>query len=173
LIVPEKNKFLNYRRLVTSFFKERDCAMLVRPLQNENDIQVIYFFKLKLILKLNSFKNLSKIPFNNLRPEFVTQVLNLRRKIFSKIKPKSFKGKLVNGNTFVQMCKIFCDSINKGEIPSIQNSWNSVCKLECQRLVYNIIESYTTQMNIIIAKQPVEFSILHEKHKEVKFNNIF
>jgi len=28
------------RRLITSFFKERDCAMLVRPLQNEKEIQV-------------------------------------------------------------------------------------------------------------------------------------
>lgn len=99
----------------------------------------------------------------------MTQVLNLRKKIFSKIKPKSFKGKLVNGNTFVQMCKIFCDSINKGEIPSIQNSWNSVCKLECQRLVYSIIERYTSQMDDIMNKSPIDFNILQEKHKEVTF----
>lgn len=76
----------------------------------------------------------------------------------------------MNGNTFIQMCKIFCDSINKGEIPSIQNSWNSVCKLECQRLVYSIIENYTSQMDEMMKKQPVEFSLLHEKHKEVDFS---
>lgn len=116
-------------------------------------------------------KTLNKIPLKELRPEFVNQVLLLRKKIFSKIKPKSFKGKLVNGNTFLHMCKIFCDSINRGEIPSIQNSWNSVCKIECQRMVFNMLENYSNDMNEFLKKKPIEFDVLQSKHKEVVFKS--
>lgn len=48
--VESKNRI---RRLLTTFFKERDCVTLVRPLTNEENLQ-----------------NLDKMDFGDLRPEF-------------------------------------------------------------------------------------------------------
>ena len=125
--------------------------MLVRPIANENDIQ-----------------NLAQIPLKDLRPEFLDQIQNLRKKIFLKIKPKSFKNKLVNGSTFINMCRIFCESINRGEIPSIENSWSSVCKAECQRLYMRILEEYGEKMRDELKGGKVGKKELKAKHKEAR-----
>jgi len=42
------------RRMLKSFFKERDCCTMIRPLTNEGGLQ-----------------NLAEMPMENLRPEFV------------------------------------------------------------------------------------------------------
>lgn len=53
---------------------------MVRPLVNEAQLQ-----------------NLEKLEFDDLRSEFVEQVLYLRKKILTKITPKTFKGKELDG----------------------------------------------------------------------------
>lgn len=58
--------------MICSFFKDRDCYTMVRPTEEEKDLQ-----------KLNSLQD------DNLRPEFVTQMKNLRTKIFKRVKPKT------------------------------------------------------------------------------------
>lgn len=56
--VEHKNRI---RRLLKSFFSERDCCTMVRPLTNEDDLQ-----------------NLEQKDLSDLRPEFMEQVLQLR-----------------------------------------------------------------------------------------------
>ncbi len=81
----QKNKI---RKLIKSYFKERDCHTLVRPLTGEELLQ-----------------NLENIPFEQLRPEFVNSVCNLRKKVLGGVKPKSLKGKNLNGEMFVNIIK--------------------------------------------------------------------
>ena len=71
-----KNKI---RKLIRTYFKDRDCHTLVRPLMGEDQLQT-----------------LEKMPFDKLRPEFLDQVLSLRKKVMSKVKPKIFKAKYLN-----------------------------------------------------------------------------
>lgn len=52
------------RRLISEFFVERDCFTMIRPVTDENDL-----------------KNLNQIKMEELRPEFVEQVLQLREKV--------------------------------------------------------------------------------------------
>lgn len=80
-----KNKI---RKLIKTYFRDRDCSTLVRPLSGEKDLQ-----------------NLEKLGPDKLRPEFLDQMLQLRKKVLSKVKPKTFKGKQVNGEMFIIMIK--------------------------------------------------------------------
>lgn len=54
-----------------SFFKERDCVTMIRPLTKEDELQ-----------------NLDKMNLDELRGEFVEQIMVLKRKVIHKIKPK-------------------------------------------------------------------------------------
>lgn len=53
--VEQKNRI---RRLLKSFFKERDCCTMIRPLTNEENLQ-----------------NLANMDLEELRPDFVEQVM--------------------------------------------------------------------------------------------------
>ena len=81
----QKNKI---RKLIRTYFKDRDCHTLVRPLMGEDQLQ-----------------NLENVPFEKLRPEFMEQVLNLRKKVLSRVKPKFFKTKYLNGEMFINIIK--------------------------------------------------------------------
>ena len=109
--VEQKNRI---RRLLKSFFTDRDCVTMIRPLTNEDKLQ-----------------NLINIPLNELRPEFVDQVYILRKKVLNRIKPKKINGKTLNGTMFWNLMKSYVDAINKGAIPSIESSWAYICKNEC------------------------------------------
>ena len=71
--IEEKNRV---RRLIQTFFKERDCYTMVRPLTQEDNLH-----------------KLDTTDIENLRPEFIEQVLELRKRIFSQAKFKTLKGK--------------------------------------------------------------------------------
>jgi Guanylate-binding protein, C-terminal domain len=58
-------------------------------------------------------------------------VHSLRRKVLHRVKPKTINGKNLNGDMFWNLCKSYVDAINKGAIPSIENSWAYICKNEC------------------------------------------
>lgn len=79
---------LKIRKLIKSYFKDRDCFTLVRPLSLEKDLQ-----------------NLEKLGIDKLRPEFLDQMLQLRKKILSRVKAKTFKGKQLNGDMYINIIK--------------------------------------------------------------------
>jgi len=89
---------------------------MIRPLTDEDRLQ-----------------NLIKIPMNELRPEFVDQVISLRRKVLQRVKPKKLNGKNLNGAMFWNLVKSYVESINKGAIPSIESSCSYICKNECMK----------------------------------------
>lgn len=62
------------------FFQDRECELMVRPIENEKDLQ-----------RLDEMNN------SSLRPEFITQVEAIRNKIYSKVKAKKIGGKTLNG----------------------------------------------------------------------------
>lgn len=67
----------------------------------------------------------------DLRPEFVEQVMQLRRKVINRIKPKIMNGKKLNGAMMANLVSAYVDAINKGAVPNIESSWNYICKNEC------------------------------------------
>lgn len=96
-LVTRKNSI---RKELISFFRDRDCFMLIRPVDDEKKLQ-----------------DMSKVKDVDMRPRFLELINELRGKILKDIKKKTFKGKPCSPAMFIELCQYFCDSINKGGLP--------------------------------------------------------
>jgi len=76
--VESKNRI---RRLLKTFFKDRDCCTMIRPLTKEDELQT-----------------LEQRELTDLRADFVDQVMTLRRKVLNRVKPKLMNGKKLTGS---------------------------------------------------------------------------
>ena len=126
-IVEEKNRV---RNLIKTYFPEKDCFVMVRPVEKESDLQ-----------------NLQNLPDYQLRKEFVEQAKIFRNKVMKKIKPKTFRKKLLSGAMLVELVQSILDSINGGSIPVIENSWKYVLQNECIKNSKEIINKFVKEIN--------------------------
>lgn len=120
--IEQKNRI---RRMIKQFFKERDCSTMVRPVENERDLQ-----------------RLQSLPDSEFRPEFKAQVTNLRNRIYKRTRPKMLNGKALTGEMLLELCLAYTEAINTGSVPNIQNAWSYVCQNECQRAISGCIKTY-------------------------------
>lgn len=95
------------RRLIKSFFRDRDCHTLVRPIEDEKGLQ-----------------RLNEMSKSELRQEFNEQIEYLRVKVFNKARPKAMKGQNLNGPMLLEIAQAFVESINGGSIPVIESAWD-------------------------------------------------
>ena len=127
-IIEEKNLV---RKMIKTYFVERDCFPMVRPVENENDLQ-----------------NLMNLPDNKIRPEFIKQSTMLKNKIYMKIKPKTFNGKILSGQMLINLLESVVNAINEGAIPVIENSWNYIANNELLKSIKEYTEYF--RKNILI-----------------------
>eukprot|EP00347_Sterkiella_histriomuscorum_P021939 403332245 len=125
--IEKKNKI---RRLILNFFKDRDCYTMVRPTEEEKDLQ-----------------NLQQINDESLRPEFIDQMTTLRARIFKRVKPKVLNGRFITGEMFLELCQSYVTAINKGSVPCIESAWTYLCQNECQRAIQEAIQLYEKEIN--------------------------
>jgi Guanylate-binding protein, N-terminal domain/Guanylate-binding protein, C-terminal domain len=147
--VENKNRV---RRLIQTFFRERECFTMVRPLTKEKDLQ-----------------NLDKTDMSKLRPEFVEQVLNLRKKVITKLKPKTFHGKAISGSMFVGLLNNYITAINDGCVPNIESAWHSICHQTTVKARVDAFEEYEEGLkNQLTIKFPIsqqDLKVIHEGQK--------
>ena len=125
-IIEEKNRV---RELIKNYFKEKDLFVMVRPVEEESDLQ-----------------NLQNLPDNRLRKEFLEQAKLFRNKVMKKIKPKIFRKKNLNGFLLIQLIQSILDSINNGSIPVIENSWKYVMENECIKTGELLIKNFVKEI---------------------------
>lgn len=53
--------------------------------------------------------------------------------LFSRVKPKQFKGKTLNGSMYVNLIRSYVQSINNGGVANIETAWSYVFKEECRK----------------------------------------
>lgn len=119
------------RRLIKTFFTDRDCFTLVRPTEEETDLQ-----------------SLQTIPDSELRPEFVAASQRLRSRILKRVKPKTLNGKFITGEMLLELCYSYTSAVNKGSVPSIKSAWSYICQNECQRAISESIKIYEDNMSV-------------------------
>ena len=144
-IQDPKNKI---RKLIKAYFKDRDCYTMVRPLTNENKLQ-----------------NLEDMPPEQLRPEFLEQIIGLRKKVLGRVKVKTLNGKPLNGEMYLNLVKGLIGALNSGNVPNIENTWLSMCKVESYKAfeeAEQIYENYLKE-NLENTDDPLE-----DIHKEAK-----
>jgi chromosome segregation ATPase len=148
-MVEEKNRI---RRLLKDFFKERECFTLVRPVSNEADLQ-----------------HLEEKEVDKLRPEFVQQMLALRKKMFDGIRPKTLNGKNLNGEMLATLIENYVTAMNKGVVPTIETAWNYICKNECAKAIQDAQEVYERVVMQTIGNHfPMNEDELKALHKDAK-----
>ena len=120
--IEEKNKV---RNLIKTYFPERDCFTMVRPVEKESDLQIM-----------------QNLPDQRLRKEFLEQAQIFKNKVLQKTKPKMFMKKNVTGSILVDLVQSILNSINGGSIPVIENSWKYVIQNECIKQSDNIVKTF-------------------------------
>ena len=125
--IEEKNRV---RNLIRTYFPERDCFVMVRPTEDEHDLQ-----------------NLQNLPDNKFRKEFLEESIIFRNKVMKKTKPKRLNGKILTGAMLVEFVQNILDSINSGGIPVIEDSWRYIMKNECIKSTKELINKFIIEIN--------------------------
>lgn len=78
-------------------------------------------------------------------------------------------GKPLNGDMFWNLCKSYVEAINKGAIPSIENSWAYICKESCQKATDESFEIFVKTLYQEMADEgPLYDEELKEKYVTAK-----
>ncbi|CAH2046241.1 unnamed protein product [Thlaspi arvense] len=134
------------RDSIRALFPDRECFTLVRPLNNEKDLQ-----------------RLDQISLEKLRPEFGAGLDALTKFVFEKTRPKQLGGTVMTGPILVGITQSYLDALNNGAVPTITSSWQSVEETECRRAYDSGVEAYMAAFNQ--SKAPEE-GALREEHEE-------
>ena len=147
--VESKNRI---RRLIKSFFRDRNCYTLIRPLTEEEELH-----------------KLESMSFDQLRTEFVSQALKLRNDLLTQDKIKKMKGKPINGEILAGLMVNYVDTINNGSVPNIENAWTYICRSQNLKLQRNFEAEFMSRMITQIKENiPLAESHIREVYKELK-----
>mmetsp|Transcript_5233 Transcript_5233/g.11644 ORF Transcript_5233/g.11644 Transcript_5233/m.11644 type:complete len:821 (-) Transcript_5233:251-2713(-) len=145
----DKNKL---RDVIKDLFRDRDCVTVVRPVAEEADL-----------------RNIQKLPYESLRPQFRTQVEAFVKKVYTSLKPKKIEGTLMTGPMFASLCSEYCKAINNSVVPTIQSAWTSVMQHQLRLSLKDAVQTYRSQMNDkAMQNLPMQEDKLHDLHKAAK-----
>ena len=109
----DKNRL---RSELRAYFPRRDCATLVRPCADENQLQ-----------------RLDQLGDNQLRREFVRQAKELRARVFAACPVKCAMGRPISGALLAELCVSFAGAINSGVAPAIRDSWSLLVEVQAAK----------------------------------------
>ena len=100
--------------------QDRDCATLVRPTEEESQLQII-----------------DSLPESALRTEFRKQIAELKLRLLDELlRPKTMQGQFVTGRMLAGLAQAYVSAINAKAVPSIGNAWDGVTRVECKVCVF-------------------------------------
>ncbi|XP_059435506.1 uncharacterized protein LOC132168530 isoform X2 [Corylus avellana] len=134
------------RDSIRALFPDRECFTLVRPLNNENDLQ-----------------RLDRISLDKLRPEFKSGLDALTKFVFERTRPKQVGATVMTGPILVGITESYLEALNNGAVPTISSSWQSVEEAECRRAFDSATEVYRSSFD---RSKPPEEVALREAHDE-------
>lgn len=140
--VSAKNEI---RESIRALFPDRECYTLVRPLNNESQLQ-----------------RLDQIPLEKMRPEFKSGLDALTRFVFERTRPKQLGASVMNGPMLAGITQSFLDALNHGAVPTITSSWQSVEESECRRAYDSATEAYMSSFD---RSKPPDEAALREAHE--------
>ena len=175
-----RNKLLNkngigmennlIRENIIKYFKERECVTLPRPVDQEEDLH-----------------KLDEIPFDKLKPNFRSEFLNLKNKVYENSKVKRIGNKKINGPILVGLLTQFINSLNSKIIPNINTAIENIIINEieknyekCKKIwkqnyskinsneSYNIKEIYNIKYFVVN-----EYNTVINENREIKYSKKF
>ena len=138
------------RATLKRFFPERYCATLVRPSDDERDLQ-----------SLKSDPDL-------LKPAFVNQINDLRNFILNQIQIKSVGDIGLTGSDYIRVVERFVTAVNEGAIPRIEDSWVAVVENQLENGYSKGFKSYQEGIRKFEAEYiPCNDEDLFQAHKGI------
>lgn len=153
---PEIVKKNEIRNILKIFFKERDCYTLIRPINDEKKL-----------------RNIDKLPVKDLRTEFVTQMETLVSRIYNNVRPKVVQGSYLNGKMYLNLVKMYVNSLNNDTLPDVKTSWKIVVENQMEQIYEKCLNYYIEEMLYIDytkIKNLEELIKHHNKYKLIAFD---
>jgi len=124
------------RAHLRTYFKDRGCATLIRPVMEENDLQ-----------------NLNTLSDTALRPEFVKAAKVLRARILSSTanRPLRHNNTHLNGDMLGEVVCRYVDAVNAGAVPHIADAWESVCAVQLAHAERDILGAFPSTLDALFA----------------------
>merc|ERR1719221_214665 len=149
---PGQEKQNKLRQMVKDLFPERDCHTIVRPCSDEEDL-----------------RNVQRLPYESLRPQFQSQVEEFTRKVYRSLQPKRIDGAEVSGAMLVNLAEEYCRAINKSAVPTIQATWTYVVQSQLRKSTKDGVHVYRAYMNDkVMTRLPMNEDRLRNFHKAAK-----
>jgi hypothetical protein len=139
------------RECIKTFFPRRDCACLVRPTNEESELQ-----------------NIDSISENKLRPQFLKQMSALTEKILSGVQPKRIMNQCLTGERFVLLLQNYVNAFNNGIAPEILGTWESIAILENQKIVKSELTNYEKGLALAMKNRPLDDATLSNTNNALK-----
>lgn len=150
---PEIYKKNEIRKLLKVFFKERDCFTLIRPVSDEKKLRYI-----------------DKLPKSELRPQFLEQISEFVKHVFLTVRPKLVQGSFLNGKMYLELVKMYIDSLNKNSLPDVKSSWKIVLESQMEKIYEKSFSYYLEEMLSLDYNQVNSIEQMykhHETHKSI------
>lgn len=173
------------------YFIKRECFMMLSPLLDEannsnnvnsslNTSSIMNVISPRKSAAYQGFQertgvinkdklDWSTLPDEKIRPEFLAQVLSLRKKICSGCKIKTFNSLKLSANNYLFLISEYLNIFNSGNLPSLNDIWDKFCEMENRRAFEVAESSYLDHLKKNIGKKPLdsdEISNIHDVAKE-------
>lgn len=87
-------------------------------------------------------QDLNRVPLQSLRPEFVSQLDLLRKRILERIRPRRMGGIEATGAVLARWAQMFVDSFNDGKVPVLKDAVSLAKELRQRDLVDKALEGW-------------------------------
>ncbi|XP_066362699.1 uncharacterized protein [Miscanthus floridulus] len=134
------------RESIRALFPDRECFTLVRPVNDEKDLQ-----------------RLDQLPLSNFRPQFRSGLDAFTKFVLDRTRLKQLGASTMTGPILAGLTQSFLDAINSGAVPTISSSWQSVEEAECRRAFDSAVGTYNSSFD---HKKHIEEDSLREAHED-------
>lgn len=121
------------RSCIVNFFRHRDCLTLVRPVINEDEVQL-----------------LPSLPNERLRPEFLNGLNLVKNKIWQNCSPKMINGSALTPALMILLIKQFTNAFNAKKIPCINSAWKTLLVAETEKAEREALELHRKMSDVPI-----------------------
>jgi hypothetical protein len=137
--VRRPDSFRKARDAILSVFPTRDCLLLPRPVEQEEQLS-----------------NLAQLPVSSLRPKFLKQFDRLKSKTLEECPVKRILDRKPSGSQLLQLLSKCVESLNQNETPDVGSVWGQVIKEEVNHLLTAAKQLYRSKKDLLLQKLPYE-----------------
>jgi len=94
----------------------------------------------------DKLQKLEEMEIDQLRAEFVEQVMNLRRKILNNCPVKQVYGHAMDGETWISLLGLYVNAINNGTVPNIESAWTQICRNKAQAALSAVVDQFEKEI---------------------------